>query len=67
MNEAEELAMAGYHKVYDYTQYSHENHVNIIPEDDFKHLVRDTFKYRNDYNTECPDYQINNWDCGYYQ
>lgn len=44
MNEAEELAMAGYHKVYDYTQYSHENHVNIIPEDDFKHLVRDTFK-----------------------
>ena len=44
MNEAEELAMAGYHKVYDYTQYSHDNHVNIIPEEDFKHLVRDTFK-----------------------
>ncbi len=48
MNEAEELAMAGYHKVYDYTQYSHENHVNIIPEEDFKHLVRDTFKVMAD-------------------
>jgi hypothetical protein len=30
-------------------------------------LVRETFKYRNDYNIERPDYQINNWDCGYYQ
>lgn len=44
MNDSTELELAGYQKVYDYTQYSHTNHVNIIPEDDFKRLVRDTFK-----------------------
>lgn len=44
MNDEAELMMAGYEKVYDYTQYSHKNHINIIPEDDFKRLVRDTFK-----------------------
>lgn len=45
MNEGElELQMAGYHKVYDYTQYSHENHINVIPESDFKRLITDTFK-----------------------
>lgn len=44
MNDETELQLAGYQKVYDYTQYSHENHVNIIPEDDFKRLVKDTFK-----------------------
>lgn len=38
------LALAGYEKVYDYTQYSHENHVNVIPEESFKHLVMDAFK-----------------------
>lgn len=45
MNETElELAAAGYQKVYDYSQYSHDNHVNVIPEEAFKRLVRDTFK-----------------------
>ena len=39
-----ELEVAGYQRVYDYTQYSHENHVNVIPEADFKRLVEDTFK-----------------------
>lgn len=29
---------------YDYTQYSHDNDVNIIPEGDYKRLVSDTFK-----------------------
>ncbi len=43
MTEAELNAM-GYSKRYDYTQYAHDNHVNVIPEDAFKHLVRDTFK-----------------------
>lgn len=38
----EELEMMN--KVYDYTQYSHDNHVNVIPEKDFKRLVSDTFK-----------------------
>lgn len=33
-----------FRKQYDYTQYSHENHVNVIPENDFKHLVEDTFR-----------------------
>ena len=45
MNEGElELQMAGYQKVYDYTQYSHDNNVNVIPEEAFKRLIRDTFK-----------------------
>lgn len=39
----EELQIEGYSKRYDYTQYSHDNHVNVIPEKDFKHLVQDTF------------------------
>lgn len=33
-----------FRKQYDYTQYSHTNHVNVIPESDFKHLVEDTFR-----------------------
>ena len=40
----QELEVAGYQRIYDYTQYSHENHVNVIPESDFKRLVEDTFK-----------------------
>ena len=43
-SEAElELQMAGLKKQYDYTEYSHTNHVNVIPENDFKRLVSDTF------------------------
>lgn len=30
-------------------------------------LLKDSFKYRQLFNTEHPEYQINNWDCGYYQ
>lgn len=43
MNE-NELEMNGFVKVYDYSQYAHDNNVNVIPEEDFKRLVRDTFK-----------------------
>lgn len=32
-----------------------------------KEIVRKTFKYRRIYNNEHPEYQINNWDCGWYQ
>jgi chaperonin GroEL (HSP60 family) len=40
----EELdVVPGYSKVYDYTQFSHDNHVNVIPEEAFQRLVRDTF------------------------
>lgn len=42
INEAE---MMGHGKmVYDYTQYGHDNHVNVITEAAFKQLVTDTFK-----------------------
>ena len=52
--------------------YEYLKNVTLSPEaqavlDAANNLVRETFKYRNDYNIECPDYQINNWDCGYYQ
>ena len=30
-------------------------------------IVRKTFKYRTQFNKEHPEYQINNWDCGFYQ
>lgn len=32
------------HMKYDYTQYSHDNDVNIIPKEDYERLVADTFK-----------------------
>ena len=53
--------------VYEYLQ-----NITLSPEaqavlDAANNLVRETFKYKNDYNIERPDYQINNWDCGYYQ
>ena len=43
MNETE-MEMNGFVKVYDYSQYAHDNNVNVIPEQDFKRLVSDTFK-----------------------
>jgi len=30
-------------------------------------IVRKTFKYRELFNEDHPEYQINNWDCGWYQ
>ena len=32
-----------------------------------REIVRKTFKFRNIFNEEHPEYQINNWDCGWYQ
>jgi hypothetical protein len=32
-----------------------------------KKLVVDSFKYRELFNESNPKYEINNWDCGYYQ
>jgi hypothetical protein len=43
INENELQAM-GYKKKFDYSQYSHDNDVNVIPKNDFKRLIRDTFK-----------------------
>lgn len=40
----EELEVAGFEKVYDYSQFAHENNINVIPKDDFARLVADTFK-----------------------
>jgi len=33
-----------FRKTYDYTQFSHQNHVNVIPTEDFRRLVADAFK-----------------------
>ena len=30
-------------------------------------LVKKSFKYREMFNESLPEYQINNWDCGFYQ
>ena len=30
-------------------------------------LVKSSFKYRELFNESHPEYQINNWDCGFYQ
>ena len=43
MNDLQAQEM-GYDKVWDFTQYSHDNNVNVIPEDDFRRLVQETFK-----------------------
>ena len=43
MNE-NEMEMNGFVKVYDYSQYAHDNNVNVIPEADFKRLVSETFR-----------------------
>ena len=43
INETELQAM-GYKQKFDYSQYSHDNDVNVIPKKDFKRLIRDTFK-----------------------
>lgn len=39
-----EMQMNGFERVYDYSQYAHDNNINVIPEKDFKRLVSDTFK-----------------------
>lgn len=44
MNNDVAAELSGYKKHYDFTQYSHDNNVNVIPEEDFKHLVEETFK-----------------------
>jgi len=35
--------------------------------DKASHLLETTFQYRNEFNNEHPEYQVCNWDCGYYQ
>ena len=46
--------------------------ITLTPEaqavlDKANEIVRKTFKYRELFNEEHPEYQINNWDCGWYQ
>lgn len=43
LNETELRAM-GYEQKFDYSQFSHDNDINVIPKKDFKRLIRDTFK-----------------------
>ena len=45
---------------------------NLSPEakavlDKATDLVKKSFKYREMFNESHPEYQINNWDCGFYQ
>lgn len=45
---------------------------NLSPEakavlDKATELVKKSFKYREMFNESHPEYQINNWDCGFYQ
>lgn len=40
----EEMELNGYRRKFDYTQFSKDNDVNVIPASDFKRLTRDTFK-----------------------
>lgn len=52
--------------------YKYLQRITLSPEaqavlDYANKLVRDSFKYREDFNKNHPEYQINNWDCGYYQ
>ena len=52
--------------------YKKLQEINLTPEaqavlDKACDIVRKTFKYRELFNEEHPEYQINNWDCGFYQ
>ena len=52
--------------------YKKLQEINLTPEaqavlDKACDIVRKTFKYRELFNEEHPEYQINNWDCGWYQ
>jgi hypothetical protein len=42
MNE-QELEALGYTAKFDYSQYSHDNNINVIPEEAFRRLTADTF------------------------
>ena len=52
--------------------YTKLQDISLSPEaqavlDKANDIVRKTFKYREQFNKEHPEYQINNWDCGFYQ
>lgn len=52
--------------------YKYLQNVTLSPEaqavlDYANKLVHESFKYREQFNKDHPEYQINNWDCGYYQ
>ena len=52
--------------------YTKLQDISLSPEaqavlDKANDIVRKTFKYRTQFNKEHSEYQINNWDCGFYQ
>ena len=52
--------------------YTKLQDISLSPEaqavlDKANDIVRKTFKYRTQFDKEHPEYQINNWDCGFYQ
>lgn len=79
-DEIAELANANYNDYcYEDCRKSNEryvytllNNITLSPEaqavlDYAKELVRKSFQYRNLFDDEHPEYQINNWDIGFYQ
>ena len=44
----DDLEIMGYEKKYDFTQWSHDNDINVIPEQDFRNLVLRSFKTLSD-------------------
>lgn len=52
--------------------YNYLQNVTLSPEaqavlDAANKLTVDSFQFREAFDADNPDYQINNWDCGYYQ
>ena len=52
--------------------YKYLQNITLSPEaqevlDMANNLVRISFNFREQFNSDYPEYQINNWDCGYYQ
>lgn len=52
--------------------YKYLQNITLSPEaqevlDMANDLVRNSFNFREQFNSDYPEYQINNWDCGYYQ
>ena len=79
-DEIAELANANYNDYcYEDCRKSNEryvytllNNITLSPEaqavlDYARELVRKSFQYRNLFDDEHPEYQINNWDIGFYQ
>lgn len=67
-----DICFADVHTSTDRFVYNKLQEITLSPEaqavlDKASEIVRKTFKYRLLFDEEHPEYQINNWDCGWYQ